>query len=350
MDNHKKTLILGQGQLAWMLETQGRKLGLEIQCLDQPLSNANLIEHAKQSDAITFESELYDADQLKQKLKQNSKDCFPSLDCLALLQDRKSQKQSLIQCQLPTSPFWMIDSADQLLELIKDQKSLVAKKRQGGYDGYGTFILKSLSDVKKFVTENSNLLSEFIFEKFIPFEEERALQVARSRSGHIQFFPMVLTVQKDKKCFYVVGPLSTPKELTSKISHWLDHIDYVGVMGIEFFYLKGKYLINEVAPRVHNSGHHTLDSCHVDQFTMHWLCRFQDQLPKVELKAPAFVMLNLVGKSLKPVVFPKILDGCLYWYKKSNRLGRKLGHINWVGKNKKALLKRALLNLKSWKL
>lgn len=350
MDNLKKTLILGQGQLAWMLETQGRKLGLNNQCLDQPLSNPELIHSAHVAHGITFESELYDSKQLKLKLKQLSKRCFPSLDCLELLQDRQSQKQSLVDHKLPTSPFWMIDQPTQLLELIKDQKSLVAKKRQGGYDGYGTFILKNLSDAKKFLDENTNPLPEYIFEKFIPFQEERALQVARSRSGHIQFFPMVLTVQKDNKCFYVVGPLETPPGLTKKISRWLNQINYVGVMGIEFFYLQGKYLINEVAPRVHNTGHHTLDSCDVDQFTMHWLCHFQDQLPNVELKAPAFVMLNLIGRSLKPVVFPELLDGSLYWYKKSNRVGRKLGHINWVGKNKKALLKRALLSLKNWKL
>lgn len=350
MDNHKKTLILGQGQLAWMLETQGRKLGLDIQCLDQPLSNANLIKSALDTDAITFESELYDAHLLKRKLNQSSKLCFPSLDCLGLLQDRKSQKQSLIDHKLPTSPFWMIDHKAQLLELIKNQKSLVAKKRQGGYDGYGTYILKNLIDAKKFLLENETALTDFIFEKFIPFQEERALQVARSRSGHIQFFPMVLTVQKDKKCFYVLGPLKTPPQLIKKISHWLNQINYVGVMGIEFFYFQKKYLINEVAPRVHNTGHHTLDSCHVDQFTMHWLCQFQDQLPKVELKSPAFVMLNLIGKSLKPVIFPKILDGSLYWYNKSNRPARKLGHMNWVGKNKKALLKRAFLSLKHWKL
>ena len=350
MDNLKKALILGQGQLAWMLETQGRKLGLEIQCLDQPLSSKNLIHSALSADAITFESELYGAKQLKQKLKKTSRSCFPSLDCLGLLQDRQTQKQSLIQSKLPTSPFWMLQNQDQLFELLKNQQALVAKKRIGGYDGYGTFILKNLNDTKKFLSENSNLLAQFIFEKFIPFQQERALQVARSRTGHIQFFPMVLTVQKDNKCFYVVGPLKTPPELAKKISRWLDRVDYVGVMGIEFFYLKGKHLINEVAPRVHNSGHHTLDSCHVDQFTMHWLCHFQDQLPKPELKAPAFVMLNLIGKSLRPVKFPKLLDGCLYWYKKSNRQGRKLGHINWVGKNKKALLKRAILNLKNWKL
>jgi phosphoribosylaminoimidazole carboxylase PurK protein len=350
MENYKKTLILGQGQLAWMLETQGRKLGLLNNCLDQPLSNSQLYDFAKTADAIAFESELFDADQIRQKLKKFSQLCFPSLNCLALLQDRHLQKKSLIDNQLPTSPYWMIENQAELFQLIKRQKSLVAKKRQGGYDGYGTTLLKNLNQAKKFLKENPTPLTDFIFEKLIPFQEERALQVARSRSGHIQFFPMVLTVQKDKKCFYVVGPLKTPPELAKKISRWLNQIDYVGVMGIEFFHMDGKYLINEVAPRVHNTGHHTLDSCHVDQFTMHWLCRFQDKLPQIELKAPAFIMLNLIGKSLNPVLFPEILDGSLYWYNKSNRPGRKLGHINWVGNSKKALLKRAFLHLKKWKL
>ena len=343
MKSHYKALILGRGQLSWMLQMQARRLGLTTEALDQPLDQ-NL-----SADIITFESEFYSAAALEKKIGSESQ-VFPSLECLGLLQDRKYQKASLIEADLATSPFWLVDTPEDLHQLFQEQKSFVAKKRTGGYDGFGTYIVKTKTDLQSFLKSFDKTLDQFIFEKKISFQQERALQVARSFSGDIQFFPMVETVQKDNKCFYVTGPLKTPQSLKNKISKWLDSIDYVGVMGIEFFYSNNQYLINEVAPRVHNTGHHTLDSCNVDQFTMHWLCLLSKKLPKIEVRTSQFIMLNLIGQSEKPVQFPTYFDGALYWYQKSNRKGRKLGHINWLGKNKKALVTRALKYLKAWKL
>jgi 5-(carboxyamino)imidazole ribonucleotide synthase len=338
-----KALILGQGQLAWMLQMQARRLGLTTEAISGPN------DHNLSADIITFESEFFNASELENKI-QNQSQVFPSLECLGLLQDRKYQKASLIEAELETSPFWLADTSEDLQQLLTEQKSFVAKKRMGGYDGFGTFIIKNKSDLRKFLSSYEKTLDQFIFEKKIKFQQERALQVARSYSGDIQFFPMVETVQKDNKCFYVTGPLKTPKTLKNKITKWLNSIDYVGVMGIEFFFANQQYLINEVAPRVHNTGHHTLDSCNVDQFTMHWLCLLSKKLPPVEVRTPQFFMLNLIGQSEKPVKFPTYFDGSLYWYQKSNRKGRKLGHINWLGKNKKSLTTRALKYLKAWKL
>jgi 5-(carboxyamino)imidazole ribonucleotide synthase len=341
MNRTDKAFILGHGQLAWMLETQGRKLGLEISCVDKDFN-------PKETQIVTFESEFYNPVELAPQTR--NLEVFPSLENLKNLQDRLSQKQSLVRSQLKTSPFGHFEASPKVLPFFEEQGPLVAKKRTGGYDGYGTFILKNKKSLNEFLNLNENLISQFIFEKWIPFDREVALQVARSRKGDIQFFPLVETQQKDNKCFLVLGPLHCPKPLQNKIKKWLDKINYVGVMGIEFFQLGNELLINEVAPRVHNTGHHTLDSCSVDQFTMHWLCALQDKLPEIEVKTSAFAMLNLIGQSSEEVQFPKNLDGHLYWYKKSNRPGRKLGHINWTGKNKKALEKKALSHLKKWKL
>ncbi|MFN9067581.1 MAG: ATP-grasp domain-containing protein, partial [Bdellovibrionales bacterium] len=286
MNRGEKSYILGHGQLAWMLETQGRKLGLEITCVDKNF-NPN------EAQVLTFESEFYDPIELA-PLTQGL-EVFPSLDNLKTLQDRLFQKQSLIECHLHTSPFSHFTTPQEVLTFFKKMGPLVAKKRVGGYDGYGTFILKNTKTLKVFLDNNHNHLSHFIFEKFIPFEKEVALQVALSRKGDIQFFPLVETQQKDNKCFLVLGPLKCPKSIQNKIKKWLNKIDYVGVMGIEFFQTGRELVINEVAPRVHNTGHHTLDSCSVDQFTMHWLCALQDILPKVEVKTSAFAMLNLIG-------------------------------------------------------
>lgn len=326
----------------------GRRLGLYVTCVDQPLTNPDLTKYLTTSQVVTFESEFFKPQELTRLL--NDKPLFPSLKNLGLLQDRLTQKQSLQQSKLKTSPFWLVENREDLRQLFKKEKALVGKKRLGGYDGYGTFVLRRPSDVESFLEDHGEQLSEFIFEKWIQFKRELALQVARSRSGDIRFFPLVETLQKDNKCFLVTGPLKTPLKWQKDIGLWLNKINYVGVMGLEFFETKSGLLVNEIAPRVHNTGHHTLDSCTVDQFTMHWLCALQDKLPIVELKAPQFAMLNLIGKSHEPVVFPKSLDGQLYWYQKSNRPGRKLGHINWVGKNKRALINKALQHLKKWNL
>ena len=339
MKRHDKAVILGRGQLAWMLETQGRQMGLDILSIE---SSQNL----KDSHVLTFESEFFNPDELA--LHCQNLEVFPSLQNLKLLQDRLTQKESLLKSQLKTSPFKHFQHTEDVVHYFQANGPLVAKKRLGGYDGYGTFILKSQTTLEHFLQDPKINIQEFIFEKFIPFDREVALQVARSRNGDIQFFPLVETQQKDNKCFLVIGPLKCPTSLQSKIKKWLNKINYVGVMGIEFFQKGSDLIINEVAPRVHNTGHHTLDSCSVDQFTMHWLCALQDKLPRIEIKTSAFAMLNLIGKSHDEVQFPKVIDGHLYWYKKSNRPGRKLGHINWTGKSKKALVKRALKHLKSW--
>lgn len=333
--------ILGQGQLAWMLQMAGRKLGLNIQIGDD-------ITSPIQSPVLTFESEFYKPSDIH-KLIQNQ-EVFPSLKNLGLLQNRKTQKQSLVDSNLPTSPFWILKSPTDLTNLLASEKLIVAKKIFGGYDGYGTYVIKKHTDLVKFLDQFAGHLEDFIFERFVPFKRELALQVARSRSGDIQFFPLVESIQKNNKCFLVKGPIKLPSTLTRKIAQWLHSLDYVGVMGIEFFDTPQGLMINEIAPRVHNTGHHTLDSCTVDQFTMHWLCALQDKLPTIELKTKKFVMLNLIGKSHNTIQFPKQIDGQLYWYQKSNRPGRKLGHINFVGANEKALVKRALDHLKKWRL
>lgn len=363
----KKLGLLGGGQLAWMLQMKSQSLGLPTYVLcpksDEPAAQTNpqwvkghsdskedLMSFAKSVDIITFESEFYDATQLQLGLKSYKGDIFPPLNSLRVLQDRLTQKQSLAENHLPTSPFTVSDDAQQIYQFFHTHNKIVAKQRRNAYDGYGTFVIKTEEMLKSFLQDKASSLNDFLFEKFIPFEKEMAVQVARSRKGDIQFFPFVTTVQKDNKCFYVVGPEKPPQKQYALIKKWLNKINYVGVMGIEFFKTaNGELIINEVAPRVHNTGHHTLDSCTVDQFTMHWLCILQDKLPTPELKSPAFVMLNLIGNSDYPVQFPNEINGALYWYRKSNRKGRKLGHINWVGKNKRALVLKALRYLKQWK-
>lgn len=321
--------------------------------LGDPRNANDLKSFTRDLKILTFESEFYEARFLQKELKNFKGLVFPSLQALHLLQDRKTQKQAFIKNKLTTSPFIQTIIPDQIKEFFKTQGPLVAKARWNGYDGYGTFLLRTPKDLDQFLVKNKQQLADFIFEKLIKFDYEIAVQAARSRSGHVVFFPFVKTIQKDNKCFLVDGPeITTPQtlKLQKAIKKFLDEIDYVGVMGLEFFKTKAGLILNEVAPRVHNTGHHTLESCSIDQFTLHWLCALQDKLPQPELKTKAFVMLNLIGRGEPEVAIPDRGSGSLYWYGKKNRKGRKLGHINFTGENKKALVHRALKELKSWHL
>jgi 5-(carboxyamino)imidazole ribonucleotide synthase len=362
--------ILGGGQLSMMLLQKGQALGLSPSYLSlhatdpagqvspagqlgDPKNSQDLKRFTRELEILSFESEFYEAPYLKNELSHFTGTVFPSLSVLQLLQDRKSQKEAFVTYRLTTSPFIHNSSPQIVREFFRTQGSLVAKKRFNGYDGYGTFLLRSKKDLNDFLIKNENNLEDFIFEKLISFKYEVALQAARSRAGHVVFFPFVKTIQKDKKCFLVEGPEKLDvltRKLQRAIGNFLNKIDYVGVIGFEFFKTSSGYILNEVAPRVHNSGHHTLDSCNVDQFTMHWLCILQDKLPQVVLKSKAFVMLNLIGKTENEVGVPDRLNGSVFWYGKKNRKGRKLGHVNFIGENKKALVSLALKELKLWRL
>lgn len=315
-----------------------------------PNQPQDLQSFCRQLNVLTFESEFHDAQFLRKNVDSQSLFIYPSLNALQLIQDRKTQKESFKKAQLPTSPFLWTGNEQEIQAFFRQQKGLVAKKRWNGYDGYGTYILKNEKKLNDFLLEHSSQLENFIFEKLISFEFEMAVQVARSRSGQISFFPFVKTVQKDNKCFLVSGPEKSDEKMKKQIAKFLNQISYVGVAGFEFFKTRSGLIVNEMAPRVHNTGHHTLDSCTVDQFTMHWLCATQDQLPQVQIKARAFAMLNLIGKGTHEVQIPPRKNGTLFWYGKTNRPGRKLGHINFVGNERKDLEKKALQELKRWKL
>lgn len=366
--NQKTRLgVLGGGQLSMMLAQRALALGQfpsiltpsqqDPACsvspnayIGNPRNPEDLKKFSSSVDVLTFESEFYDAQYLSHALKDFKGSIFPNLKCLQILQDRKTQKEIFVKNNLKTSPFVHSSHSDEIKKFFESTGPLVAKKRWNGYDGYGTFILRSITQLEKFLETHNR--EDFIFEKLIHFQYEVAVQVARSRAGHVTFFPFVKTIQKDNKCFLVEGPEKETTQILKikkSIQRFLNKIDYVGVIGFEFFKTKTDLILNEVAPRVHNTGHHTWDTCDFDQFTMHCLCILQDMLPAVTLKTKAFVMLNLIGQSENEVMIPDRHRGSLYWYGKKNRPGRKLGHINFVGENKKALVNRALKELKSFK-
>jgi 5-(carboxyamino)imidazole ribonucleotide synthase len=365
---YKKSIgILGGGQLARMLAIKGRQMGLHTVVLSEKISDpaarvANRWVQGKISsvkdirkllkicDVITFESEFIPADLLQKSLKGKRTQIYPNLNCLGRLQDRLHQKEILFDHELPTLGHVKVNSKEEIdLAYQAFDHKMVLKKRMGGYDGYGTFVVKNLQQLNSFKKTFKGQESQFIIEPLIQFKSEKSLIFGRNATGEIVSFPMIQSFQTNSQCDYVVGPVKHPLEnkIRKQITDFLISIDYVGVIAFELFDLGSELVINEIAPRVHNTGHFSQDALNIDQFELHLRCVLGLPLPPIEKLQSAFVMVNLVGKSTRTPLIKSFPSGNLHWYEKTeNRARRKMGHINYAGKNKNELLKKALTERK----
>lgn len=352
--------LLGGGQLARMLAHSAQNFGLKasvysanhsdpaVQVTDAwrkgSIDDAKALSQFLESvDIATFESEFQDAKALATAEQQTQTKILPSPKTMGLLQDRKSQKTLLDDNSIKTSSWSSVDTKEDIASFISKHKlPVVFKKRKNGYDGYGTYIVKSEEQLNDFI-EKDFKPEFFIVEKFIPFEKEMAIIFARSLDGSITHLPLVESFQKDARCFWVKGPVKHKglKTTVKNFSKLLKKIDYVGVMGVEFFKTSKGLMVNEIAPRVHNTGHYSMDTEGPSQFDLHIMCLLGQKLPKpIEIKK-GFAMVNLLGDSTNTPQLEPIKG--LHWYgKEENRPGRKMGHINVVEKNPSEALKKAL--------
>ncbi len=342
--------ILGGGQLARMLALKCHELGLSVaiysESKDDPAAQvvsiwqqgglndeAKLRTFLKSCSVVTFESEFMDAQVLQTLSKQTGTGIYPSPKLMGALQDRLTQKMLLGRHQLPTARFHNIKDAKSAQVAFTDLGgAVVFKKRRFGYDGCGTYVVRSETELLDFVKLVPKEANGFIAEKFIPFKREIAVIAARSRSGDVVVFPYVETFQQNSRCLWVKGPLKPNAKLAAlgrKIELFLNEIDYVGVMGVELFETANGYLVNELAPRVHNSGHYTLDATDLDQFSAHILAVTGSHFDQPKLLTKGFAMMNLLGSSADQTSWEHPRSVHLHWYGKlENRVGRKMGHYN----------------------
>ena len=358
--------IIGSGQLARMLCLRGREMGLKVHVLSDkkddpasqvctqwhkgnPLDLKDLKKFADNVDIVTFESEFIPGSLLDQ-IETLKRKCLPNTTAIKKLQDRWPQKELLWDFKIPTSPFIKIGSKDDLdMSYTAFKGQMVLKSRFGGYDGFGTFVIKSSRDLSQFKLKNKGLESHFIAEKFIQFKNEKSLIIARNTKGEFYKYPLVTTVQRHNQCYQVYGPSEHPKEkaLFKKITQCLNAINYVGVIAFELFDTGKDLIVNEVAPRVHNSGHITLDAFNIDQFELHLRALLGLKFPDKVYSSKVFLMQNLSGETNRKVRFLGALEGRLYWYEKNkNRPRRKMGHINYIGNSLKNLQTYAQKDLK----
>lgn len=363
--------ILGGGQLARMLALTAAPLGIKPHVLSEfaedpaaqvtsywrrgnPHEASAVREFAKNLDFLTFESEFIDASVLKEALSGLNVRTFPNLDSLERLQDRKSQKDLLKSCRIPTSPFVEVSTAADLqaaFELFHGQ--FVLKLRKNGYDGKGTFFCSSERNLDELSALLKKYPQGFIAEAIVAFKSENALMLFRNAEGEVVTFPMVETHQTNNRCDWVLGPTTHPrlKVLIAKLKKMMVSLNYVGALGVELFLTDKDLLVNELAPRVHNSGHFSQNAMSRDQFTLHLLCGVGAQLETPTPLAKAFGMVNLLGTHTAPPVLAMSTNSALHWYGKfENRPGRKMGHLNGLGVTRAEVLKILLRERKKFNL
>ncbi len=300
---------------------------------------------------VIFENEFVNCEQLKRVAASFDIVFSPGLDVIALLQDKLNQKVTLKKLNIPTADYAILDLANsiesQVKALLKDWEGhLVLKWSRMGYDGKGVLVIEDkpddLAKAEGFCLAAGRNKSRVYAERRIDFKAELAIVAIQSSEVGFVTYPLVVSEQESGICSRVHGPavaFGVPAQLEKQAQDHAKKVaqftGLVGAFAIEFFQTaQGELLVNEIAPRVHNSGHYTQNSCPTDQFENHWRGVLGFPLGSVESKS-YFAMLNLLGPDL--ISFPGNshllpqpgVRTHLHWYGKSEiRPRRKLGHLN----------------------
>ncbi|HZE87529.1 MAG TPA: 5-(carboxyamino)imidazole ribonucleotide synthase [Methylomirabilota bacterium] len=376
--------IVGGGQLGRMMAFDAKKLGFTVSIIDPtPNSPAGQVvdkqivapyndekairELAKNSDFLTFEIELANAHVLDD-LTNKGLEIHPSAKTLSIIKDKLEQKKFLRKAGLPVADFAPVISSDNEIsrnDSIKQEIETLAKKfgyplllkaRFDAYDGRGNALIKNKNQIDKALEKLRG--RKLYVEKFVPFVKELAIMVARSTKEAIATYPVVETIHKNNICHLILAPASVDETIRKKAKmlaiNVMKNLKGAGVFGIEMFLThssnsgQAKLFINEIAPRVHNSGHYTIEACVTSQFEQHIRAVTGQPLGATDMIVPASVMINILGernaqaevtgldKALKiPNVFIHIYG------KMETKLERKMGHITVIGKTLAECLKKA---------
>ncbi len=367
--NTQKTIgIVGGGQLGRMLTIAAKTLGMSIIVSDPtPNSPAGQVadqqiiggykdekttkELAKHVDVLTVDAEFVNDDVLEE-LGKKGIPVHPSPKTIRIIKDKLQQKTFLKKHKIPTAAFVEVTSQ---IDIEKAAATfgfpVVLKARFDAYDGKGNFVVKKKSDIAKGLEYLKG--RKLYVEQFVPFTKELAVMVARSTKGEIVSYPVVETTHVNNICDTVSAPAAISSIANKKAQRLsqdvMKHITGAGIFGIEMFLTKSDtVLINEIAPRVHNSGHYTIEACVTSQFEQHIRAITGLPLGSVEMLPKAVVMKNIIGTKQgdgypkgveKVLAIPRI---SLHMYgKHESRIGRKMGHITVTGETVSECLRKA---------
>lgn len=352
--------IVGGGQLAKMTALPAMELGCEIIILEKTENTpasclaadifygdwddpANLLKLADKVDIVSLENEFVDATSLK-AVEDAGHQLYPSSATIGMVQDKLIQKQALSDAGIAVTPFAAVSSQKEIEQHAEKLGwPLVLKARRNGYDGKGNATLHTAADIDDAWAKLDGDNRELYVEGFCNFTCELAVMVTRGSDGKMVSYPVVESVQKDHICHIVRAPARINDELANEAialaRKAVTTINGVGSIGIEMFLTEDKHIIlNEMAPRVHNSGHYTIEACECSQFENHVRAILGMPLGSTRMVSPAAVMINMLGEeqgSGYPVGIDEALevDGAhIHIYGKAiTNIGRKMGHITALG-------------------
>ena len=353
--------IVGGGQLAKMTALAGLQLGCDVVVLERnhhsPAANLashsivgdwddpeDLLQLAAQVDVVTLENEFVEATSLRE-LEAGGHALFPTASSIALVQDKLVQKQTLAAAGLSVPRFCAAENPEAVAHAAREfGLPLLLKARRNAYDGKGNVTVRALDDIagawQKLGGKDGN---ELFVEAFCPFVKELAVIITRGRDGATATYPLVETVQRDHVCHLVLAPAPVGGEIPERTldiaRRAVSAVGAVGSFGVEMFLTaSGEIFINELAPRVHNSGHYTIEACVCSQFENHVRAVLGWPLGDTRMIAPAAVMVNLLGDR-KAVGRPVGIEQALavpgahvhIYGKAMSGAGRKMGHVTALG-------------------
>lgn len=359
--------IIGGGQLGRMLIQAAVDLNVHIEVLDpNPEAPARAYAHAftqgsltdfddvyefgKRMDVLTIEIENVNTEALS-KLASEGKIVQPDPGIIRLIQDKRDQKQFFDDMGLPTAPFRLVDNKADVLNM-KDFLPAVNKLGKAGYDGRGVQVLKNEEDLSKAFDAPG------ILEKFIPFEKELAVLVARNAEGDTAVYPVVEMAfhPEHNLVEYLFAPatisMNVSRDAQEMARTIVEKLSYVGIMAVEMFLTaEGELLINEMAPRPHNSGHHTIRACFTSQYEQHLRAILGLPLGSTLQSSPA-ALVNLLGEaehrgsaSFKGIEEILHIPGAYphVYGKAETKPFRKMGHVILLDQELESLQKKAKL-------
>ena len=369
--NSPRIGIIGGGQLGKMLSIEAKRLGMYVVIIDPtedcPASgvcdklivadfkDVKAIKNlSKLCDILTYEIELANADFL-QELEKSGKIVHPSGNTLKTIQNKYRQKSFFKEFGFPVPNFVRIQSFDDLVKKISyfNNKAML-KISEGSYDGRGNIPLvnKTVQELKTIYDSIKEL--DFFIEEWIDFEKELSVMVARNDKGEIKPYPVAENIHHESILDISIVPARIQDEISVKIQKLagqiLEKLHGSGVFGIELFLTRSNEIfINEIAPRVHNSGHYTIEACQTNQFQQHIRAICNLPLGSTKLYKPA-IMVNLLGKDPKKSSFYNPLEELLQipglsihlYGKKEEKIKRKMGHFVIIDESVENGLRKAL--------
>jgi 5-(carboxyamino)imidazole ribonucleotide synthase len=349
--------VLGAGQLGRMLALAGYPLELDFHffdtsghpsaglghvTIDQNGSNNRLIEQfLSDVDLVTYEFENLPL-KLTQKIEQ-TKPLYPSSESIRVGQNRAKEKALFTQLGIPTAEYRLANSEEELASATRELGyPVVAKSVTEGYDGKGQYVIKGPADIK--VAWDSIKHPHLMVESFVIFRRELSIIAVRSASKELAFYPLAENIHSEGILRYSTAPaprLTEAMELQARryVGLTMDQLDHVGVLTLELFDSEQGLLANEMAPRVHNSGHWSIEGANCSQFENHLRAISDMPLGDTTAALPA-CMINIIGHKGNIREIMKLPYAHIHLYGKEERQGRKLGHITVIAEDYETLQTR----------